>query len=605
MLALAPLLLSLVPQAQSRSPQPPETSEERRAAVEREVTPRPWVQGGTFSLLERMRMLNVPGVSVAVLHEGKLDWAAGYGVRDAASGQPVTTDTVFQAASISKPVSSMVALSLAQEGKFAPDTPVNDLLRSWQLPEDGFEGAVTPRHIMSHTGGLGVHGFPGYRAADALPSVVQVLDGDGPANTGAVRRIEPLGRPMRYSGGGSTVLQLALCDLTGRDFTSLTADQVLGPLGMTRSTYAQPLPVERWPDHSAAHGGDGRVVAGRFHAYPEQYAAGLWTTPTDLLRFAREVQRGLANEEGRVLTSDWVARMLEPQSEQTTMGFFLSTFGDDLWFGHGGANAGFRCQLYGSFDGERGVAVMTNADDGSRLADEIIRGVARVYGWEGFVEPALTLEPAGRELASYCGRYAFGPDRVAIVTLEDEALWFHAPPTRPQRLVPLAPDGFLVLGSQARVEFAFQGDSVRTLTLRAGGRDVARPMDEFERWPVEDLVDGELELGLEFYAAVLADNPDDPMVAPDRLREQAEGHWGAGALEAGVALAALVTEHVPADPFGWELLGRMRASLGESEAAVTAFEACLEATAAQRSLGAGDRGWLESNARSMLRLLKR
>jgi len=195
-----------------------------------------------FSLAEEMRRYDVPGISIAVIHDGKLSWARGWGFRDTVSCAPVTPETAFQAASISKVATAMVALRLVEQGKIGLDRNINEALRSWQLPNDAklAPNGVTLRELLSHTAGLGVHGFAGYLPGAPLPSPVQILDGAPPSNSAPVRSVLPAGGQYQYSGGGYVLTQLALSDVSGIPFAELAERELLGPLGMTRSAYAQP-----------------------------------------------------------------------------------------------------------------------------------------------------------------------------------------------------------------------------------------------------------------------------------------------------------------------------------------------------------------------------
>ena len=197
-------------------------------------------------LAERMQALGAPGVSVAVINNYQVEWAKAYGVADASTQSPATTSTRFQAASMSKPIACMAVLTLVEQGKLDLDRDVNAQLKSWQVPENEFtrQHAVDLRGIMSHTAGLTVHGFPGYAAGAPLPTVPEILDGKKPANTPAVRVDKVPGKGFRYSGGGTTLMQLLTCDVTGRPFPEFMRDTVLAPLAMTQSTYQQPLPAD-------------------------------------------------------------------------------------------------------------------------------------------------------------------------------------------------------------------------------------------------------------------------------------------------------------------------------------------------------------------------
>lgn len=244
-----------------------------------------------WTLAERMAFHNVPGVSIAVIKDGKIAWAKGYGVLESGREALIDPDTIFQAGSISKPTAVIAALRMVEQGKLSLDAPVNDFLKSWKVPENEFtkKQAVTLRQIMSHGAGLTVHGFPGYAAGAPVPTVPQILDGAPPANTAAVRVDKLPGESWRYSGGGTTIMQLAMTDVSGQDFPALTDELVLKPAGMARSSYVNPLPETNRTNAATAHRRDGGVVPGHSHTYPEMAAAGLWTTPSDLARLALSV----------------------------------------------------------------------------------------------------------------------------------------------------------------------------------------------------------------------------------------------------------------------------------------------------------------------------
>src|SRR5437868_7976514 len=249
-----------------------------------------------FTLRELMDRFHLPGLSVAVIRNFKIDWAQGWGVADVETAAPVNTDTMFQAASMSKPVAAMASLQAIQEGKFGLDQDINTILKSWKLPmsEFGAGSPVTPRELMSHTSGTGDgFGFPGYAPSSPLPTVLQILDGLPPSNVGKVRLERPPMTAYKYSGGGVMIEQLALTDILGKPFPRIMRELVLDPLGMSNSTYEQPLPPEREKQAARAHSGSGLRMDAPWHVYPEMAAAGLWTTPTDLARLLIEVQLAL------------------------------------------------------------------------------------------------------------------------------------------------------------------------------------------------------------------------------------------------------------------------------------------------------------------------
>jgi CubicO group peptidase (beta-lactamase class C family) len=344
-----------------------------------------------FTLQEVMDRYHVPGLSIAVIRDFEVHWAKGYGIADVSTGAQVVNDTLFQAASISKPVAAMAVLKAVQEGKFSLDDDINEILKSWKLPVADFTagGPVTPRALLSHTSGTGDgFGFPGYPPSAPLPTTVQILDGQSPSNVGPVRMERPPLTRMKYSGGGVTIMELALVDAVGKPFPRILEEWVLGPIGMRDSAYEQPLGPTRDQKAARAHDGEGKAMDAKWHVYPELEAAGLWTTSVDLAKLAIEVQKSLRGESNRVLTRESAREMMEPVGVgDFAVGFQISKLGEGWYFGHGGANWGFRCDLVAHKLKGYGVAIMTNGDSGSIVIRELKDRIARAYDWDSIDKP--------------------------------------------------------------------------------------------------------------------------------------------------------------------------------------------------------------------------
>lgn len=465
-LALLPCLAGLAA-AQERPTDP------RAERVARGLLPPIRVEGISYApatIEQRMRELRVPAVSVAVVDSGRIVWARAYGLRDVATGAPATTSTLFQAASISKPVAATAVLQLAQEGRIALDSAANRYLKSWKIPDNAFTAAapVTVRHLLTHTGGLTVHGFPGYVRGTPVPTPVQVLDALPPTNTAAVRVDTTPGARWRYSGGGITVLQQLVADVRGADFATVMRERVLRPAGMLASTYEQPLPDARMAEAATAYRPSGEPYPGMHHVYPEQAAAGLWTTPSDLARWIIEVQRALAGEPGRVLTPEVARAMVTPGLGGWGLGVGIGASGDAQTFNHGGANAGFRAIMIGFVRGGRGVVVMTNSDAGNGLANEIVQAVAREHGfpgtWGRIIKP-VAIDSAGR--ARLAGSYRNPAGLTMRIAIENEALVALMPSGARWELFPTAGDR-LESPSGAMMEVERAGDG-RAGAIRFSG----------------------------------------------------------------------------------------------------------------------------------------
>ena len=423
------------------------------------------------ALADRMEELGVPGVSVAVMAGGELAWARGYGFADVESRRPVTANTLFQAASISKPVAALAALQLVEEGRVDLDTDINTYLKSWALPANEFtsRSPVTLRRLLTHRAGLGVWGFPGYGPDEPVPDTRGVLDGLG--NTDPVRVVMTPGERWRYSGGGYTVMQQLVADMRDERFAVVMREHVLNPVGMVRSTYEQPIGPDRRGDIATGYRSDGAPVDGGWHTYPEQAAAGLWTTPSELALYAAEVQRAWRGESGRVLGETLAREMLTPDEDDWGLGPGIS--GDGERFRHGGSNQGFRSTFAARIDGGDGVFVMTNSDSGAGLANEIAITVADAYGWTGPGPRELVpVDPAAGVLARYVGTYVAAERGIEFeVALEGRGL---ALSWRGDRAVlwALNDSTYFDVEDGREVRFSGDGDAIELIlgTLRASRR---------------------------------------------------------------------------------------------------------------------------------------
>lgn len=420
------------------------------------------------ALATRMAELGVPGVSVAVLIDGEIGWARGYGFADVESRRPVTGNTLFQAASISKPVAALAALQLVEEGRVDLDADVNTYLRTWRVPADELTAGtpVTLRGLLTHRAGLSVSGFPGYGPDATVPDVPGVLDGRG--NTGPVRVVLTPGERRRYSGGGYTVMQQLVADVRGEPFAAVMRKHVLDPIGMIRSTYEQPIPPGRQDDIAKGYRPDGEPVRGGWHTYPEQAAAGLWTTPSELALYAREVQRAWRGESARILTETMAREMLTPDEDGWGLGPGISEDGER--FRHGGSNQGFRSTFTAYIDGDDGVFAMTNSDSGSELAREIAITVADMYEWSGprpreLVPVDLAADVRGR----YVGTYVADERGIEFeVALEERGLALSWPGDEAV-LWPLNDSTYFDVEDGRQVRFATGDDGIELVlgTLRA------------------------------------------------------------------------------------------------------------------------------------------
>jgi CubicO group peptidase (beta-lactamase class C family) len=579
------LVLSLFLPAVAPVPTAQNAQNESQAAIQRiekGLSQPVLVEGdATWTIEERMKHYNVPGLSVAIIKDFKVVWAKAYGVRDVTTKEPVTERTLFQAGSISKPVAATVAMKKVEEGKIRLDEDINAKLKSWKLPDNDLTAKkkVTLGNLLSHTGGLTVHGFPGYEAGAKIPTLPQILDGTPPANTAAVRvDLEP-GTRFRYSGGGTTIAQLALQDIEGRPFDAIAKDAVLDPIGMTDSSYAQPLPESSRARAASGHRRDGSLVPGKYHAYPEMAAAGLWTTPTDLAKFAIETQLSFAGKSNKVLSKATVERMLTPfVPDGPGLGFFLEKHGDATYFGHNGADEGFTAMLLVHKEKGYGAALMINSDNFA-LMPEVYRAIAREYGWEGYPPPLKPVAVAPETLGTYVGRYRAGTDNVFAITVEGGKLYGKGLVGPRVELVPTSPTTFV--RRDAEIEYTFArgaSGSVDVVLQREGGLVKESPrLAQNDMVPLELLLTGKTTEAIEAYRKLKQRAPYDEVVNENRINGLGynllyEQKRKADAIE----VFKLNVELYPQSSNTYDSLGEAYMESGNKEEAIRNYKRSLE-----------------------------
>lgn len=329
------------------------------------------------------------GLSLAIIDGGGLVRTQGYGTTSEDGNSLVTPETLFQAGSVSKPIAAMGALWLVQQGALSLDDDVNAKLTSWKIPDNQFtaQRKVTLRQLLSHTSGMNVHGFsPGYGQDEPMPTLWQVLDGEAPARTKPIRVESVPGTQWRYSGGGYTVMQQLVIDVTKEPFPQFLRVNVLNKLNMRHSTYEQRLPAELAKTAAKGYGPDGAEITGGWRVFPTLAASGFWTTPSDLARFAIEVQDSLADRSNKVLSQSMTRQMLSAQMNNDGLGLFLAGQGPNRRFWHSGRHDGFDTMLVAYARTGQGAVIMINTNDSTGAIQKILRAIARQYHWLGYTK---------------------------------------------------------------------------------------------------------------------------------------------------------------------------------------------------------------------------
>ncbi len=448
--------------------------EARIARVENGLQPNLQIKGDSvphYNIEERMKTFNVAGLSMAVLRDGQIEWAKAYGVADSASGRKVTTETLFQAASISKPVAATRAHQLMEAGKLDLDANVNDYLTSWKVPENEFttDEKVTAKRIMNHSAGLTVWGFAGYHRDSVILSMVEVLNGLG--NSDSVLVYKEPGESWQYSGGGYTIMQLMISDMEGEPFPDIMRKNVLDPLGMSTSTFEQPLPQNRYDAAATGYRSGGEPVEGNWHVYPEMAAAGLWTTPSELIQWPREIQKIYQTKEDGLLKYETVKKMLKSGDGDHGLGPGSMKH----FFGHGGANEGFRSEMRAWKKEPFALVIMVNSDN-NVIFQEILLSLAEEYDLPGVGPIVKTMKAqTEEELQRFVGTFNFEGFGSCTFEVHDRGLRQTADWADEGRFWDLLPSGdhtFFTTDIGEDFTFVMEGDSA--VALKVQGYEAVR-----------------------------------------------------------------------------------------------------------------------------------
>jgi len=415
------------------------TLSKRIQAVENNLIPYVPIKGfATWNIVDRMKYYNIPSVSIAVIKDFKIDYVKSYGETDTLLHTKATTQTIYSAGSISKLVTAVIALKMVQQGLFSLDSPINQYLQSWKLADNDFTRTtpITLRMLLSHTAGTSQSAYWGFLPTTSkLPNIIQVLSGAAIAESRPVVVNSEPNKQWRYSGGGYMIVQMAIMDVLKQDFNTIAQQYIFKPLGISNSTFQQPLPT-----HIQQRFANGYSAAswykGVAYVYPQQAAAGLHTTPTDLALLIIALQKSMAGT-NNFLSTSLANEMVKPKiqisrggfKEDMGLGAFLleqanNNSAKGKYFEHQGANAGFIAFAIGSVVGGNGVVIMMNTgDDFNGFGTELRRSVAKVYKWNNFLPE--TIQPKILPLSilkAYEGRYRRAVDEVIYIKQEGNYL---------------------------------------------------------------------------------------------------------------------------------------------------------------------------------------
>jgi CubicO group peptidase (beta-lactamase class C family) len=425
---------------------------------------------------EQMQYYRVPGVSIAVLDQFAVAWAKGYGNKQQGITDPVVPDTLFQAGTLTMALTAAAALRAADNGQIDLDGDINAYIKGWSLTAQSDAGgdAVTPLGLLMHTAGISDQTYSGYLAGSELPDLSAILKGGKPASTPLIWRRWPAGDEPRFSQPGYLILQKILTDTSGTDFPSFMETSILAPAGMSHSRYAAGLPEDIQYRAASGHLREGRPLEGRWREHPELAVSGLWTTASDLARFALTLISDARDTTNVILSPSAARRMLTPQLYNQGIAFTVDDAGDNLNFHMRGTAEGYRAFLVAYPAKGQGAVLLTNSDNGQYLIEEILRALAAAYGWPHFQQQEKTLFRLDPSVyPQYAGRYEVNPDYILTVSHEDYYLIIQPTGQSPTRFYVENSTTFFSTSPYIQIQF-FKDDSgnVESLVLRQAGNDI-------------------------------------------------------------------------------------------------------------------------------------
>ncbi|WP_210758479.1 serine hydrolase domain-containing protein [Croceimicrobium hydrocarbonivorans] len=343
------------------------------------------------SIQSKLTEYTIPALSLSVIEHGEISWSELYQNPAFATQSELDCSTIFQAASLSKPVTYMAALRMEAAGAIDMDRDIESYLKDFHLPEgeQSAENPVTFRNLFSHTSGISRGGYLGYDQDSALPSDLDILKGSPGVNTPAIQVALPPNFTLSYSGGGYTLAELALQDIFQAEFPEIMDQWILRPLQMKHSLFDQPLPDSLAPRVAKGHDTNGKMINGGWNNYPQQAAAGLWSTSQDMALFLIEIYKAYHGKSA-LFTQAEIEAMLDQQREGHVYGFIIQRAGNAISLTHYGGNVGYRSGMTINLTNGNGLVYLINSDNGADLGNELLLSASAVYDWPHFKQTAVS-----------------------------------------------------------------------------------------------------------------------------------------------------------------------------------------------------------------------
>lgn len=558
--------------------------------VEESLLPATIIEGEPgYDLADRMAHHRVPGVSIAVIGDAEIRWVKHYGVMDVDERRPVSDSTLFNIGSLSKAVTAVTILSLADDGLIDLNASINDQLRSWHLPENEFtrQAAVTPIRLMNHSGGV-VFSPPFNYPADSLPTLKQILDGRPPARSAPVGVDCVPGTRFQYSNAGFTVLRQLAEDVTGQPFDEIVNERVFEPIGMSHSSIQAPLPPAMLTDAAMGHRGDGTPDADYRRWLAHTAAGGVWTTAADYAAMVVELQRALQDEPDLVLQQSSVEQMVQPHdAAQYGLGVFQRGGGEEATYvGHLGDGPGFVAGFTMDVVGGRGMVIVTNGQGGISLVREIARSVAKVENWPDIQPEVLvpiTLD--AQLLKEVAGRYQMGFYEEVVLVLRNGALWLETFEMPSVKLFSVGDETLVCRERTGEIAYERAPDGrIAQITYhlsdelgRLGGEPkLLLRLPPGERTAMGLLLDGETTVATDRFRSLLESDPQSPAASERGLNTLGYQLLGQDRLDDALAVFKLCIELYPESANAHDSRGEALMKTGQIDEAIASYRRSLE-----------------------------
>jgi len=541
----------------------------------------------TWSIEERMKHYGIPGVSIAVIHNGKIAWTKGYGLMDTKSKIAVTDKTLFEVSTIGMSLTAYGALRLVDQGKVILNEDINSYLKSWKLPDSEFtkEKKVTIKNLLSHSAGINVHAFSGYTIDAPIPTLVEILNGTPPANSNPVLVDKPLNKDHWLSAGGYTIIQQMMMDVEGKDFPELMNDLVLQPLEMNHSSFNQSLSAEQLKMAATGYLREGAMVNGKRHIYPELASNGLYATAADLAKFVINIQQNLKDENwNKGLSKEMTELMVTPSAKsrygQYGHGFNIYNKKDNVYFDHHGWGTGFYSRMTAHRDHGYGVVVLTNRPIPD-FVFEVFRSVALAYEWDKYVPVHKKMQVEQSLANKITGRYKDNRGIVEVFQKDGQLYYKNIEKLEAEELVKVSDSSFVRRNSTYPIQFKLnpENGTVNLLYINRNDGTIAATLvkvDANKKDPVEFLLEGNFEKALKAYKTIIEQDANHPTATEGYFYNLSARLFDEGRMKLSQRILKLNMMLYPNSFKAYESYAKACVRMGKTDLAILNYSKSLE-----------------------------